>query len=472
MEGKEVSGKLEWRINVPDGTSARLVPESGLVRRVWLGFKGLSLSVVSLFYFMRPLYEGVGGNAMWAVMTVVVVFEYTVGASLAKSINRITGTCIAGSLGIGVHWVARQSGDQLEPIILGTSVFLLASAATFSRFIPSVKSRFDYGAVIFILTFSLVSVSGYRIDKLLVMAQQRVSTIIIGTSLCILISMLFCPIWAGDELHLLIHRNLEKLADSLDGCVVDYFKDDETAAVNEEDSSKKLQDYKCVLNSKATEESMANFARWEPAHGDFNFRHPWKQYLKIGASLRSCAYCVETLNGCINSEIQAPNFLKKHLSKVCMKLSSTSSSVLKELAVTMKTLTKSSKIDILVGEMNFAVQEVQHAMKSLHHQLLQPPLPAVEASDDAKGERITKTTIAPLMEVLPLATLVSMLMEISARIEGTVDLVDELAGLAEFKPPTANKKPKQNQPTDNHPPSDNQDHETMKALQKVDLSSL
>lgn len=41
---------------------------------------GLTLSLVSLFYYMRPLYDGVGGgNAIWAVMTVVVVFEYTVG---------------------------------------------------------------------------------------------------------------------------------------------------------------------------------------------------------------------------------------------------------------------------------------------------------------------------------------------------------------------------------------------------------
>lgn len=40
---------------------------------------GIALSIVSIFYYMRPLYQGVGGNAMWAIMTVVVVFEYTVG---------------------------------------------------------------------------------------------------------------------------------------------------------------------------------------------------------------------------------------------------------------------------------------------------------------------------------------------------------------------------------------------------------
>jgi hypothetical protein len=80
-----------------------------------------------------------------------------------------------------------------------------------------VKARFDYGALIFILTFSLVAVSGYRVDKLFALAHQRISTIIIGTCLCILVTMFICPIWAGQELHALICRNMDKLAGSLDG---------------------------------------------------------------------------------------------------------------------------------------------------------------------------------------------------------------------------------------------------------------
>ena len=92
-----------------------------------------------------------------------------------------------------------------------------ASAATFSRFIPNIKARFDYGAMIFILTFSLVSVSGYRVVELLDMAQQRISTIIIGTSLCIIVSTIICPIWAGQELFVLITGNMDKLANCLEG---------------------------------------------------------------------------------------------------------------------------------------------------------------------------------------------------------------------------------------------------------------
>lgn len=40
---------------------------------------GLALTLVSLFYYFQPLYHSFGVSAMWAVMTVVVVFEFSVG---------------------------------------------------------------------------------------------------------------------------------------------------------------------------------------------------------------------------------------------------------------------------------------------------------------------------------------------------------------------------------------------------------
>lgn len=49
-------------------------------RKIVHSFKvGLALTLVSLFYYYRPLYDGFGVNAMWAVLTVVVVFEFSVG---------------------------------------------------------------------------------------------------------------------------------------------------------------------------------------------------------------------------------------------------------------------------------------------------------------------------------------------------------------------------------------------------------
>ena len=49
-------------------------------RRVVHSLKvGLALTLVSLFYYYQPLYESFGVSAMCAVITVVVVFEFSVG---------------------------------------------------------------------------------------------------------------------------------------------------------------------------------------------------------------------------------------------------------------------------------------------------------------------------------------------------------------------------------------------------------
>ncbi|KDP25238.1 hypothetical protein JCGZ_20394 [Jatropha curcas] len=487
-EEKKAANGVEWRISLEHGSSKIMVEESsGPAVRAWLGLKclvlkvgkffgkakevgvndprkvvhclkvGMALCIVSLFYYMRPLYEGVGGNAMWAIMTVVVVFENTVGATIYKSLNRVLGTSLAGMLAFSVHWLATQSGEKFEPIIVGASIFLLASSATFSRFIPSVKQWFDYGAMIFILTFCLVAVSGYRVDQLFEMAYQRLSTIIIGTSLCIFVSMLICPIWAGQELYTQLTSNMDKLANSLDGCVAEYFNSND----NNKTSDKNLFGYKCVLSSKASEDSMANFARWEPAHGLFSFKHPWKQYPKIGASLRSWACCIEALTSCIDSENQTPEFIKKQLDSVCLRVSSNSSNVIKELSKTIKKMKRSPNIDFFIEEMNSAVEELQEAITSLSS-LFSPP--ESKKPDEVDSEAMD--TI-PLMEVIPVATFASLLIEVATRTKTIVKEVEELAKLAEFKV-AGEDKCKENQPNNRiELQSQAKDEESMKALQRV-----
>lgn len=79
------------------------------------------------------------------------------------------------------------------------------------------KARFDYGILIFILTFSLISVSGYRNDEVIDMAHRRLSTILIGGASTVFICILICPVWAGEDLHKLTASNIEKLAIFLEG---------------------------------------------------------------------------------------------------------------------------------------------------------------------------------------------------------------------------------------------------------------
>lgn len=56
----------------------------------------------------------------------VYVSPCTTGATFSKCVNRVVATILAGSLGIGVHWVATQSG-KAEVFVIGCSVFLFGN---------------------------------------------------------------------------------------------------------------------------------------------------------------------------------------------------------------------------------------------------------------------------------------------------------------------------------------------------------
>ncbi|OVA07156.1 Aluminum-activated malate transporter [Macleaya cordata] len=369
---------------------------------------GLTLSLVSLLHYFKPR-----DSSIWAVLTVVVVFEFSVGATLGKGLNRIMATFLAGALGVGAHHLATLVGGKGQLILLQLFVFLLAAASSFSRFLPGIKARYDYGVLTFILTFSLVSVSGFRADEMLELAHHRLLAIIIGSLSCVIISIFVFPVWAGQELHKLIALNIEKLADFLQGFGGEYFGNEEEGENDDLVSrANKSLLYKSVLNSKTTEESLANFARWEPPHGRFKFRHPWKQYLKIGTLTRQCAYEIEALSSCINSEIQAPLEFKKMIKDACIGMSMESSKVLQELSSSMKTMTHP------------ADAVVEHMTNSK------------TASDNLKTvmKRASMLEIKTnILEMIPAATVASLLVEILARIEKIAGSVNELASLANFK---------------------------------------
>ncbi|KAK8502203.1 hypothetical protein V6N13_122636 [Hibiscus sabdariffa] len=397
-------------------------------RRVTHSFKvGFALSLVSLLYYARPLYDGFGVAGMWAVLTVVVVFEFTVGGTLSKCLNRGFATFLAGGLGLGADYFASLFGKKGEPIVLGILVFLLAAAATFTRFFPRMKARYDYGVMIFILTFSMVAVSGYRVDELVVLAHQRLSTIILGGATCMLISIFICPVWAGEELHKAVASNLEKLAIYLEGFGGVYFLScrDEGSGVDSKDGSGKslFQGYKSILNSKNSEESLANFARWEPGHGRFRLRHPWKQYLKIGALARQCAYHIEVINACIGSDIQASEEFKSKIEGPCSRMSAECGRALKALATSIKTMKDPSSVKSNVENTKAAMKDLTFALQAA----------SIENAD--------------FLAIVPAATVGSVLVEIAKCVEKISEAVLELSERAHFsktvEPTVSPEKPQQ-----------------------------
>ncbi|KAL0426595.1 UNVERIFIED_CONTAM: Aluminum-activated malate transporter 8 [Sesamum latifolium] len=287
----------------------------------------LALTLVSLFYYFRPLYDGLGQAGMSAVLTVVVVFEFTVGGTLSRGINRGCATLLAGALGVGAEYLAGFCGDKAEPFVLGLMVFCL---------------------VLWL----------YRVTEILELAHHRLSTILIGGAACVMISMSVCPVWAGQDLHDAVVGNIEKLAAFLEGFGGEFFGlpgDESGTASSEHESKSFLEAYKPVLNSKATEEVLANFASWEPSHGRFRFRHPWKQYLKLGSLARECACLIETLNRCLNSKSQTKVASEFHvkIQQLCIKMSTESGKALKALAAAMKSMTFSSSAVLETHAQNY-----------------------------------------------------------------------------------------------------------------------
>ncbi|KAL8039853.1 hypothetical protein ABFX02_10G063000 [Erythranthe guttata] len=345
---------------------------------------GLALTLASLFYYLRPLYDGFGQAGMWAILTVVVVFEFTVGGTLSKCINRGVATLLAGALGLGAEYLADLCGDKGEPIVLGLFVFLL-------------DELYDYGVLIFILTFSLVAVSGYRVTQILQLAHQRLSTILMGGAMCVIISIFVCPVWAGQDLHNLVAGNIGKLATFLEGFGGESF----TSQGDDGDKDKLfLHVHKSVLNSKATEESLANLAQWEPCHGRFIFRHPWKQYLKIGTFSRECA--------------SAPSEIELQIQPAFRKLSTESSKALKELASAIKNMTFPSSA-VIENHLNNSKSAAEDLKTMLDNFSLSP---------NGKPD---------IQEIMTLLVIASLLTDIINCVEKISISVNELSEKARFR---------------------------------------
>ncbi|TKY50685.1 Aluminum-activated malate transporter 12 [Spatholobus suberectus] len=448
-------------------------------RRVVHSLKvGSALTLVSLLYLMEPLFKGIGQNAMWAVMTVVVVMEFTVGATLCKGLNRGLGTLLAGSLAFLIEYVADAPGRIFRAVFIGVAVFMLGAITSYVRFIPYIKKNYDYGVLIFLLTFNLITVSSYRIDSVWSIAKDRIYTIAIGCGLCLVMSLLVFPNWSGEDLHNNTISRLEGLANSIQVCVLEYFYDSAKPATQDASSEDPIYEgYKAVLDSKASDETLALQASWEPRYSRYCNRIPWHQYARVGAALRHFSYTVVALHGCLQSEIQTPKSIRALYKDSCIRLAEEVSKVLRELANSIRNNRQFSP-QTLSNNLNEALQDLDNALKSQPQLLLgsrngratNTPVQAVPHPDQKLEEdtrnslssvkndscsprgckskehsreqtkkvlrpQLSKTAIISLefSEALPFAAFTSLLVEMVAKLDRVMDEVEALGRMAHFR---------------------------------------
>nr|XP_029154677.1 aluminum-activated malate transporter 2 [Arachis hypogaea] len=393
---------------------------------------GVSLVLVSLFYLLNPLFDQVGENAMWAIMTVVVTFEFYPGATLGKGINRGLGTILGGAMGVLTAIFAQTIGGIANSIIIAILIFVSGSVATYFRLVPSIKKRYDYGVMIFILTFNLVAVSGVRVeDPVWEIARQRLLTIVMGFIVCVCVNIFVFPLWASDELHHSLVTIFFNLANTIQGCLLEQEEDAKfvTEKEKEKESSSAVNNKfslcNSVLDSKSKHELLANFAKWEPWHGKFGFSYPWEKYLKIGQVLRELAAFLLTVGNCLQASKQV-GIYKRYMCK-----SSLAMALLKEShSIQLESWEAiGSKVSWALRELGDSIKEMRKLDDDSNS--ISTKLKAAKA-ELSLVISMSKVSSLDNEEVLAIASFVLLLSQVLDKVDQLVKEVDELGHLAAF----------------------------------------
>ncbi|KAF5934129.1 hypothetical protein HYC85_030300 [Camellia sinensis] len=303
---------------------------------------GLALMLVSLLIFMKeqPIKE-LSRYSVWAILTVVVVFEFSIGATFSKGFNRGLGTLSAGGLALGMAelselaWRLGRSCYCLQHIYHWSGFF-----TTYAKLYPTWKP-YEYGFRVFLITYCFIMVSGYRTREFIHTAVTRFLLILLGAAVCLVVNICIYPIWAGEDLHRLVVKNFMGVATSVEACVdrylncVEYVKVPSKILTYQASDDPIYSGYRTAVESTSQEDALLGFAIWEPPHGPYKMlRYPWRNYVK------------------------APPEKRQVFSNELRRVGTACTKVLRDLGYKVKKMEKLGAIDILF-EVHEAAEELQ-----------------------------------------------------------------------------------------------------------------
>ncbi|KAL2631407.1 hypothetical protein R1flu_016093 [Riccia fluitans] len=337
------------------------------------GFAAGLASIICVVEFPPP-YNELSSIAIWAVVTIDILYEGNIGLSLSKGVNRVAGTLGAGAVAVFLTQLGPDVPASIYPYYTVFWVFLGGFIFRFLKGIPPLKDQWGYAFTVATIAFHILLLSSYLQPEKVTLPILRFSMILLGFFLASIINLAVRPVYAGDSLHKLVAKNFDTAADILQRCVTEYANYTILDHVPDILSGRSIDDkihqsYHEIVMSDSDIDKLLGAVTWEPCHGAFFTGYPWHLYDDITDYLRYTLYDVIALDSCLRASIQAPKDLRDLFSQEMMLIASECSKVLQMLGESIRTMTTFPSVDILCTAEEAAI-ELQNKIYENTHLLL------------------------------------------------------------------------------------------------------